>query len=168
MYFKIYQTWSYNIYNIYSIHTYPRWKRVSGKCGCDNSKYVMPNMNNEQKTFFLQVPGNSILKLVESPVVQNAWQNWIVTLSETNSLQLAGSHPKRKLVFQPSIFRCKLTVSFREGNQLNWHLTIGMVLPSSWTPVSPTGRLQNSALFFGWKSWLVQKILRKSRKPNWL
>ena len=35
------------------------------------------------------------------------------TLPETNTSPLQGSHPKRKLVFQPSIFRCY--VSFREG-----------------------------------------------------
>ena len=37
-----------------------------------------------------------------------------LTLPETNSSHLPGCHPKRKLVFQPSIFRCH--VSFREGN----------------------------------------------------
>ena len=37
-----------------------------------------------------------------------------ITLPETNSLPLKIGHPKRKLVFQPSIFRCY--VSFREGN----------------------------------------------------
>ena len=42
----------------------------------------------------------------ESPAVTNE-----ITLSET----LKIGHPKRKLVFQPSIFRCKLLV-FREGN----------------------------------------------------
>ena len=36
-----------------------------------------------------------------------------VTLPETNSSPLKIGHPKRKLVFQPSIFRCY--VSFREG-----------------------------------------------------
>ena len=35
------------------------------------------------------------------------------TLPETNSSPLKIGHPKRKLVFQPSIFRCY--VSFREG-----------------------------------------------------
>ena len=36
------------------------------------------------------------------------------TLPETNSSPLKIGHPKRKLVFQPSIFRCE-NVSFREG-----------------------------------------------------
>ena len=36
------------------------------------------------------------------------------TLPETNSLPMKIGHPKRKLVFQPSIFRCE-NVSFREG-----------------------------------------------------
>ena len=35
------------------------------------------------------------------------------TLPETNSSPLKMGHPKRELVFQPSIFRCY--VSFREG-----------------------------------------------------
>ena len=40
--------------------------------------------------------------------------NWvIIILPETNSLHLKIVHPKRKRVFQPSIFRCY--VSFREG-----------------------------------------------------
>ena len=36
------------------------------------------------------------------------------TLPETNGLPLKIGHPKRKLVFQPSIFRGE-NVSFREG-----------------------------------------------------
>ena len=36
------------------------------------------------------------------------------TLHETNSSHLEIGHAKRKLVFQPSIFKCY--VSFREGN----------------------------------------------------
>ncbi len=40
--------------------------------------------------------------------------NLDVTLPETNSSHLKMGHPKRKVVFQPSIFRCKLAVSFRE------------------------------------------------------
>ena len=35
----------------------------------------------------------------------------LYTLPETNSSHLKRFHPKRKLVFQPSIFRCKLLVS---------------------------------------------------------
>ncbi len=58
---------------------------------------------------------------------QNSWQVLKVdliwfTLPETNSSPLKIGHPKRKVVFQPSIFRCY--VSFREGNlmesELNW------------------------------------------------
>ena len=37
------------------------------------------------------------------------------TLPETNSSPLKIFHPKRRLVFQPSIFRCELAASFREG-----------------------------------------------------
>ena len=47
------------------------------------------------------------------------------TLPETNSLPLKIAHSKRTFIFQPSIFRCKLAVSFREGNsnlkfETNW------------------------------------------------
>ena len=38
----------------------------------------------------------------------------IPTLPKTSSLHLKIGHPKRKLIFQPSIFRCE-NVSFREG-----------------------------------------------------
>ena len=50
------------------------------------------------------------------------WEMWPVdqvgfggkdTLPETNSSHLKLGHPKRKLVFQPSIFRCELLVSGR-------------------------------------------------------
>ena len=37
------------------------------------------------------------------------------TLPTTSSSPLKMGHPKRKLVFQPSIFRCKRLVCFREG-----------------------------------------------------
>ena len=40
--------------------------------------------------------------------------HWL-TLPETNSSLLKIGHPKRKLAFQPSIFRCY--VSFREGKR---------------------------------------------------
>ena len=43
----------------------------------------------------------------------------IGTLPETNSSPLKIDHPKRKLVFQPSIFRGY--VSFREGNRF-WNM----------------------------------------------
>ena len=36
--------------------------------------------------------------------------NWRITLPETNSSHLKIGHPKRKLVFQTSIFRCELLV----------------------------------------------------------
>ena len=39
--------------------------------------------------------------------------SWPITLPETNSSPLKVGHPKRKLVFQPSIFRGKLLVSGR-------------------------------------------------------
>ena len=41
------------------------------------------------------------------------YQRNSITLPETNNSHLKIGHPKRKLVFQPSIFRCY--VSFREG-----------------------------------------------------
>ena len=37
------------------------------------------------------------------------------TIPETKSLPMKIGHSKRKLIFQPSIFRCKLAASFREG-----------------------------------------------------
>ena len=43
--------------------------------------------------------------------------NDIMTLPETNSSHLKIGFPKRKLIFQPSIFSCE-NVSFVEGNQL--------------------------------------------------
>ena len=45
-----------------------------------------------------------------------AWEGGYPTLSETNSSHLKIGHPKRKLLFQPFIFRCY--VGFREGNFL--------------------------------------------------
>ena len=48
-----------------------------------------------------------------------------LTLPETNSLHLKIDHPKRKLVFQTSIFRCY--VSFRECKRIKTCLII-----SSW------------------------------------
>ena len=41
--------------------------------------------------------------------------NYSITLPKINSSHLQIGHPKRKLVFKPSIFRCE-NVSFREGN----------------------------------------------------
>ena len=46
-------------------------------------------------------------------LVEDLKKTGIITLPETNSSHLKIGHPKRKLVFQPSIFRCY--VSFREG-----------------------------------------------------
>ena len=44
-----------------------------------------------------------------------------IHLPETNSSPLKIGHLKRKqIVFQPSIFRCKLAVSFKEGTSPNW------------------------------------------------
>ena len=47
-------------------------------------------------------------------------------LPKTNSSPLKLSHPKLKLVFQPSIFRCELLVSgmdmFLNINKLTWHV----------------------------------------------
>ena len=41
----------------------------------------------------------------------------IITLPETNSSPLKIDHSKRKVIFQPYIFRCY--VSFREGNHVH-------------------------------------------------
>jgi len=38
-----------------------------------------------------------------------------ITLPETNIFAPENVHPKRKVVFQPPIFRCE-NASFREGN----------------------------------------------------
>ena len=46
----------------------------------------------------------------------------LFTLPETNSSPLKIGHPKRKLVFQTSIFRCY--VSFREGSPLHNQLQV--------------------------------------------
>ena len=46
------------------------------------------------------------------------------TLPETNSISpLKIGHPKRTYIFQPSIFRCKLAVSFREGIGVPFHFS---------------------------------------------
>ena len=45
-------------------------------------------------------------------------RNFLHTLPETNSSRLKISDPKRKLVFQPCIFRCELLVSGRVFFQL--------------------------------------------------
>ena len=42
------------------------------------------------------------------------------TLPETNSSPLKIGHPKRKLVFQPSIFRCELLVSGRVNSTIHF------------------------------------------------
>ncbi len=47
------------------------------------------------------------------------------TLPETNSLPIKMGLPKRKLVFQPSIFRCY--VSFREGIPFFFHQLIPLL-----------------------------------------
>ena len=51
--------------------------------------------------------------IIEDPIIE--LNRCIDSLKhpETNSLHLKIGHPKRKLVFQPSIFGCY--VSFREG-----------------------------------------------------
>ena len=42
-------------------------------------------------------------------------------LPKTNSSPLKIGHPKKAtIVFQPSIFRCEITLSFREGSGLGW------------------------------------------------
>ena len=52
---------------------------------------------------------------VEEPPIWGAWNAPVEvdTPPKTNGSPLKIGHPKRKLVFQPSIFRCY--VSFREG-----------------------------------------------------
>ena len=106
------------------------------------------------------------------------------TLPKTNSSPLKIGHPKRKLVFQPSIFRCH--VSFREGRSLYsmaqygcyfqkplWSFrSANSFLESShnfqkisiyrwvqWTPFPPKKRWARVCflyVFFGWLvGWLV-------------
>ena len=65
---------------------------------------------NKKKTFRKEAK-----KIYENaPPVLTELQHSLFTPPETNSSPLKIGHPKRKLVFQPSIFRCY--VSFREGN----------------------------------------------------
>ncbi len=47
--------------------------------------------------------------------------NGLYTLPETNSSPLKIGLPNRKVVFQPSIFRCE-NVSFREGTTYQWDI----------------------------------------------
>ena len=46
------------------------------------------------------------------------WYSTVITLLETNSSPEKIGHPKRKVVFQPSIFRCELLVSVRILTQM--------------------------------------------------
>ena len=58
-------------------------------------------------------PKKSLIQKVSPCLVQGFSIGWWYTLPKTDSLHLKIGHPKRTLVFQPSIFRCY--VSFREG-----------------------------------------------------
>ena len=70
-----------------------------------------------------RILGGSVHRSLNGSVgtTKNSIQYVRHTLPETNSLPLKIGHHQRKLVFQPSIFRCKLAVSFREGICL-WHI----------------------------------------------
>ena len=50
------------------------------------------------------------------------WAIHVDTLPKTNSSPLKIGHPKRKLVFQSSIFRCY--VGFREGSSIPYFQSI--------------------------------------------
>ena len=53
-------------------------------------------------------------------------------LPETVSLRLQIGHSKRNFIFQPSIFRCKLAVSFREGRIFSFFRTAHFLPPHFW------------------------------------
>ena len=79
------------------------------------------------------------------------------TLRETNSLPLKIGHPKRKLVFQPSIFRCH--VSFREG-VIYWHFSQQKcVTVMIWSP--PGCCFKGLAGRESWLSWFVHVFLER-------
>ena len=54
----------------------------------------------------------------EVPTEQKHEKKTVIYTPETNSSPLKIGHPKRKLVFQPSIFRCELLVSGRVERKL--------------------------------------------------
>ncbi len=68
-----------------------------------------------RRTWELGKKNSQICRQTRSKRWAKYTQNW-GTLPKTNSSPLKIGHPKRKLGFQPSIFRCH--VSFREGNRL--------------------------------------------------
>ena len=61
---------------------------------------------------------DSTIRFINKKNITSFWNGKIITLPETNSSPLKIGHYKRKFIFQPSIFRCKLAVSFREGTCL--------------------------------------------------
>ena len=64
-----------------------------------------------------QMMSDTSVREVKRMVFEVSWSFSRNTLPETNSSHLKICLPKRKLVFQPSIFRCN--VSFREGIREN-------------------------------------------------
>ncbi len=81
-----------------------------------------------------------------------SWKNGpMPTLTETNSSPLKIGHPKRKVVFQPSIFRGY--VSFREGTVTDGLLiSFNDLQPCSCDFFSTKGRFQNVDVWWRWSS----------------
>ncbi len=122
-----------------------------------------------------------ILRVTLSPIIMVQWKmaNYLKgTLPETNSSPLRISHPNRKVVFQPSIFRGY--VSFREGNYY-WRYThfslnhvyrrkcffspfIFTCIPSK-DPIiwGWAWRCLAKKLVGGWIFWGVEGTMKKSR-----
>ena len=87
--------------------------------------------------------------------------SWLFQLQkpETNSSPLKIGHPKRKQVFQPSIFRCKFAVSFREGKGTHGvfeHFPQGIPNISAplWTRIKP---------HLSWSKRSVGRLVGKGR-----
>ena len=85
---------------------------------CDYFQYYVYNHHHSTTVVFFFFRGGGMPKILTSKPHMDARVLYIPkpTLPETNGLPLKIGHPKRKLVFQSSIFRCY--VSFREGKYL--------------------------------------------------
>ena len=99
-----------------------------------------------------------------------------ITLPETNSSHLQGSYPKRKRIFQPSIFRCELLVWEKvfvcDPPGLSLHVQQGYdsrIPPRvfsgiSWDVFRPDWLGWNFALAF-WKSWESSRVVTHPGPP---
>ena len=70
------------------------------------------------------------------------------TLRETNSSHLIIGHPKRKLVFQPSIFRCELLV-FGFWGYITGHPCLAIERCCSWSLSTRIASSSTSSLAIG-------------------